>query len=508
MPFKELKELRKSGNLQDALQMANQELESDPDNIWTKRGAAWVYYDLLKLNASPEKYDEFLANLKNLNNLNLPEEEKMVFDNSAYQIGKIIFAIEDGENTNIERVNSIFEAIQKFHFTKPSENYSFLLKAFQTAYKNNIGYLRFADWWGFRNLLQKDYQPEEFNGRKLMSLAEKAYDTYAKQLLKTDTIDGQPVWVSEEHQEKIREFIPELSQLIENHPEYQYPPFYKAKLLLLLGNEENALSAFVPFAQQKKNDFWVWDLMAGIFPEEDERHFACYCKALSLKTREDFLVKLRRKFAAILIKKKLYAEARTEIEKIITTKTEKGWKISPVVAQWTESDWYRDTKALPNNHKLYNQYKNRAEEILFSNIPEEVIAIEFVNREKKILNFVKDKNKHGFFKYSGFIKNPEIGDKYKVRFKGEGKDGFYKILNSSNTPVSDDSDAIKSYTGTFKQIPSKPFGFIEDIFVDPVLVKESNMEDGEDVKGIAILSFNKKRNEWGWKALSIGESVQ
>jgi len=48
MSFKEIKELRQAGKLDEALQMANQALEAEPDNIWNKRAAAWVYYDYLK----------------------------------------------------------------------------------------------------------------------------------------------------------------------------------------------------------------------------------------------------------------------------------------------------------------------------------------------------------------------------------------------------------------------------------------------------------------------------
>lgn len=35
MSFKEIKELRKAGQLEEALQMANQALETEPDNIWS-----------------------------------------------------------------------------------------------------------------------------------------------------------------------------------------------------------------------------------------------------------------------------------------------------------------------------------------------------------------------------------------------------------------------------------------------------------------------------------------
>ena len=45
MSFKEIKDLRKAGKLDEALKMANQDLETDSDNIWNIRAAAWVYYD-------------------------------------------------------------------------------------------------------------------------------------------------------------------------------------------------------------------------------------------------------------------------------------------------------------------------------------------------------------------------------------------------------------------------------------------------------------------------------
>ena len=48
MSFKEIKELRQAGRLEEALQLAKQAIEGDPENIWNKRAAAWVYYEFLK----------------------------------------------------------------------------------------------------------------------------------------------------------------------------------------------------------------------------------------------------------------------------------------------------------------------------------------------------------------------------------------------------------------------------------------------------------------------------
>ena len=502
MSFKEIKELRQAGKLEEALQIANQALETEPENILNKLAAAWVYYDYLKKNAQSESFEAFKENLIKIKNLQLPEDEKMVFNQCAWQIGKIVFALQKTEHVDYGKINELFEIIKDFHFTKPSEAYSFIYKAFHKGYQNWSNYLTFADWWNFDNLRSEDYLKEEFNGKKMMSIAEQAYIAYSKKLLEGEPLDpfGKQRVIDKE---KIQSFLPKLDSLIDKHPDYQYPPYFKAKLLLASGSDENVLSAFIPFAKQKRNDFWVWELMAEIFPNDKEIQFACYCKALSLKTPEDFLVKLRQTFAEMLIEKRMYNEAKTEIQKVIATREKHEWKLPNQIVQWTEQKWYKSAIAKKDNQDLYSSHIKQAEEILFQDIPEEIIAVEFVNENKSMLNFVKDKRKFGFFNYSGNLAKPQIGDILKVRFNGDGQDGFYKILSAKKADSNVTSDAIKGFEGTIKVISPQNFGFIEDIFVEPKIIEESKLTDGQQVKGRAILSFNKKKNEWGWKAIEI-----
>lgn len=506
MSFKEIKELRQAGKLKEALQMANQALEADPNNIWNKRAAAWVYYDYLKKNVRPESFEAFKENLTKIKDLQLPEDEKMVFDACAWQIGSFVFALHKTEHVDYGNIDELFEILREFHFTKPSEAYSFIYKAFHKGYQNWPKYLTFADWWNLENLRSEDFLKEEFNGKKLMSIAEQAYIAYSKKLLEGEPLDpfGQQRVIDKE---KIQSFLPKLDALIEKHPDYQYPPYFKAKLLLASGNDENVLSAFLPFAKQKRNDFWVWELMAEIFPEEKDIQFACYCKALSLKTSEDFLVKLRQTFAEMLIEKKMYAEAKTEIQKVIEARENHEWKLPNQIMQWREQEWYKSASAKRDNQDLYSKHIKQAEEIMFQDIPEEIVAVEFVNENKSMLNFVKDKRKFGFFNYSGNLTKPRIGDLLKVRFNGDGQDGFYKILSAKKAEYNLKSEAVKDFEGTIKVISPQNFGFIEDIFIETKMIEERAITAGQLVKGRAILSFNKKKNEWGWKALEISRQI-
>lgn len=501
MPFKQVNELRKKEKLDEALEMANQDMESHPENIWNKRAASWVYYEYLKKYSYYESFDAFKATLLKLKELHLPEEEKMVFDNSAWQIGSLIFSLQRQNPVSYSKINNIFEIIKDFHFTRPSKSYSFLYKAFHKGYKEWSKYLEFADWWDFKNFQTEDYLKDEFKGKKIMSLVQQACIAYSKKLL-----EGEPA-ENKDHQyevnrNKIRQFLPYLDNIIDNHPEYQYPPYFKAKLLLAIGDQENILSAFLPFARQKRNDFWVWDIMAEIFKNEKEIQLSCFCKALSIKTQEDFLVKIRQKFAKLLIEKEMYVEAKFEIGKVIETRNKHGWAIPPAIKEWEKKEWYTSVND-NDNKELYENYKTRAEEILYQDIEEDIVAVEFVNSNKKILNFIINKDEHGFFKYPSELKNPKVGDILKVRFNKYSKDSISKIYTGRKISPDTKIDAIKKFEGWFQKIPNKNFGFVDDIFVNSEIINKYSLSDSQILKGKAILSYDKKKKNWGWKVFDI-----
>jgi len=89
-----------------------------------------------------------------------------------------------------------------------------------------------------------------------MAIAEQAYIAYAKKLLEEEATGPRGIH-RKINKEKIKSFLVSLDKLIAEHPEYQYPPYYKAKLLLAIGDGKDALSAFIPYAKQKPNVFLI-----------------------------------------------------------------------------------------------------------------------------------------------------------------------------------------------------------------------------------------------------------
>jgi hypothetical protein len=42
-----------------------------------------------------------------------------------------------------------------------------------------------------------------------------------------------------------------------------------------------------------------------------------------------------------------------------------------------------------------------------------------------------------------------------------------------------------------------------EIFVPPTLISEHRIDDGDEVEGEAVLSYDKKKDRWGWKAFAV-----
>lgn len=345
-----------------------------------------------------------------------------------------------------------------------------------------------------------DFQKEKMtNGKEVMAIAEQAYIAYVKHLLPKQTQFGEIVF----DKEKAMAFLPILSDIVDTYPQFQYPAYFNAKLLLALGDKDHMLSALLPFAKKKRNEFWVWEILAEAFSDDSGKVFACYCKALCCKSPEEMLVSLRQKVAGLLISMKLYNEAKTEIELLVEARNSHGFKIPNEVVNWLSQEWYKTAAPQKSNLGFYKQFTCTAESLLFSDTPEEMVIVEFVNADKKMLNFIASESKFGFSKYDRFFKDVKVGDTLKVRFQGGAKEGMYQLYTAIK--VNDDAfkkQFLKEVEGDVKIPAGKSFGFLGDVFVHPNVVKRMNLDDGNLIKGMAMKTYNKEKKQWGWKFCS------
>jgi hypothetical protein len=498
MPTNKIKELRKAGKLEEALYLAKSELESEPENLWAKRNLSWVYYEYLKKTCTLESFESFVSWINEIKKLELPNDEKFLFEQLCWLLGKMAFCLASEIHPNHFQAKSFFDLISTFNFPKPSIGYSFLFKGFHKLFKETDYYVQLVEWWGLENFLEEDYKEEKMpNGKAIMAFVEQVYINYAKQLLPKLTPEGLFF-----KKEKVELFLPELTKLIEDYPKFQYPAYFKAKLLLAIGDKNNMLEALLPFARAKRNDFWVWEVLAEAFSTDHELVFACYCKALTCHSPEEMVVKLRQKMARILLLRCNFNEAKTEVDLLVKTRLDKGFPIPFEVQIWQKQDWYNKAVGNDSNFIFYSKYVQKAESQLFNDIPEESVIVEFINKEKKILNFVASESKLGYFKYERYLSKVNIGDILKVRFKGGKNEGLFQIYTVREAEDESFKDHfLKDVSGTIRIPDNKPFGFLNDVFIHPNLVSKYKLQNGIEFNGLAIKSYNSEKKTWGWKLI-------
>lgn len=497
MPAKEIKQLRQAGKLEEAYAMAKAELEADLSNIWGKRNLSWVLYSQLDELAS--NLDAFIEKINEVKELNLPASEEMFFENISLVISKAARVITHEAILDINKIHRLFDSIKELPLKRNSKWFSVLFNAMHKGMKESNRYIEFADWWDFNNFRPEDFQKEIMpNGKEVMAIAEQAYIAYAKHLLPKQTQHGETIF----NKEKAEAFLPVLSQIVEDYPQFQFPAYFNAKLLLALGNKDNMLESLLPFAKKKRNDFWVWEFLAEAFLSDPEKVIACYCKALSCKSPDEMLVSLRQKMARLLIERKLYNEARTEIDLLVHSRTAHGFKIPAEVTNWQSMNWYRTAVPSKSNFGFYKVYIPIAEALLFNDVPEEYVIVEFVNTDKKILNFIASEKKFGFLKYDRLFTNVKVGDILRVRFQGGSNGGMHQLYTA--VKVNNDEfrkQFTREVSGNVKILPGKSFGFLEDVFIHPSLVTKYKLTDGMQFTGKAIKSYNKENKQWSWKLI-------
>ncbi|XWW47045.1 hypothetical protein JYG30_06245 [Fibrella sp. USSR17] len=491
---KDITELRKQGQLSEAYDLATELLAVEPDNVWTKRAMGWVRYERLKALAKSKASDDFIQEWTALSTLVATNSasETMLTNQAIWQAVSHMFAVSDTNQVN-NVLDIVFASIQQWSLERPSDLYSALLRAILKAGKTWASLGAFLTWWGLSNLRSEDYLPGLTNeGKKMMSLAEQAYIAYAKQVL--DSRD----------QTVIRALIADLEILHEQHPEYQYPPYYQAKLLVATGSKEQAMTALLPFARRKQGEFWLWDLLAELYEDEPEKAVACLCRAVNSQfAQEKFLVNARVNLARKLHDIGKHDQALTELTKAIKARQTEGWNIAANLIAEKEELLSTGAAALPDNKALYRQYRVLTDELLYVDIPEQIGVVTSLNTDKKVANFMVSQTVSAHFKYESSMSKIKPGDFVAVRLEQrQGNDGAYWVpLSLKPTEQLPSPEIVKSFSGVLSRHENKAFGFVNDIFIPPTLA--ANVTIGSTLSGLAVWSYDKQKNRNSWKAIQL-----
>lgn len=489
----EINRLRKEGKIEEAYLLGKEVLKTDFDNIWNRRAVAWALYS--KICDTALSFENKLVLLEELKQLQLDENENMLYDNIAWQIRLIVINIANNDKASLSKV---FNCIKPFTF-HPSNGYSALFKEFNERRENWQQYIEFCDWWNFNKFMPQDYSPYEYvdyKGAKksIMSVAEQSCCGYCNALL------------SQGNKEKIKEFLPRVEQLANSHPEYQYPPYYISKLYMAIGDKQSAFNAILPFVKKKPNDYWVWQCL-GDASDDDAVKFACYSRALTCSCRPAYLVKVKEHYAQMLVNCHYYNEAKTEIEQIIKIRTENKWNISAQLRQTATAEWYKTAKANKSNADFYATNAQDAEMLVYPDMCSFDVFVTEVIKSRQLVNYVDIDGKRGTFNFRSYNNiRFKVGEILTLKIRDNISDTFVKPIScSKSNDLQKWQPNMLNFSGTLKLIEGKNFGVVKcsdtNIFLPPQLAK--GKLNGQTIEGCAIKSFDAKQNRMGWTAFQI-----
>ena len=508
MSFPEVNKLRKAGQIEEAYNLAQKELNSDPDNIWKKRSMAWVLIMYLKQYTYSSENQKFLQTLSEFKDLKMPynEDEAMIFDNLKCWIAKFLSQLAKEDNPDTDNFEEFWEYIKEIPYPKPSEMHSSILRFFLKLKDKWNKIEDFLDWWDFNHFRKEDYEPLVMEERTIMPLIEQAYLALAKSILKGESKN--PLEYKKTiNQEKLDRVLKEMQALYQEHPEYEYFPYYIGLLLSAKGDHTKALGELLPFAREHTGRFWVWTLLGDIHKSDKDLQMACYCRGLLCKEREKSLVRLRQKLAEILVEKEWYPKAKYEINKLKETREQEGWKIPNKIKNWMNHEWYANAELLKNNLGFYKQHATKANGILAMDLDSMVGVVTNVKKDKKVLGFIVNKEISGGFNFSNIMNDrPQPGDKlemwYEPRTNKEGR-SFRKIFHAELTDKEPETELVKDLQGQVKILNNRNIGFLEGAFIPSVIVNKHQLKNEEQIQAKAVLSYNKVREEWGWRVVRI-----
>lgn len=415
MPFREVNNLRKNGQLDEALEMANADLESD-NSEWSYRALFWVLHDMCKQCLTDDKKDQATELVEKMKEIlpNMEEGQDSVatkqLDYLEQQLSPFTAIIKQADqdskdsHTVVKAFNNVKDIVcddeiglddfqqrtagwilyryakyelerkatynvrlalslyLKLNIEKPSTLHSAILRIavdLETEFKNDFKFTAFLEMWGFDNFSEEDW--EQFkteDGRKLPSLAEKAIGRYCKELV-DDHINVVP-----------DEFIQLIEKARNKFPRDGKLELNYARMLAARGNHDEAIAAYRKVTERLHQPY-IWQELADIIDDRELKQ-AILCKVITMQRDEQFLGDTRLKLAGQLIEDGNYAAAKRELDIYHKARQERGWGVKDPYYELA-GKIPTGTKPTANNQSLYNNMLERLMSFMYPDAPTAVM---------------------------------------------------------------------------------------------------------------------------------------
>lgn len=464
MSVRDIYALRRSGQLQEALEAAEAAFAQNADN-YTAGALFWCLNDLVKQQGVANSAEiiermrslyndycvdnEFMqrsldffshkallhyqdikdANEKAKAGNNILAEYRTIED--AFKAGQLdadlfqdfgwltYYALKQVPSSDSTRRKELLSNYLRLDLPKPSPLHSCILNEAIKVEKDTPLQFRVRDFiqmWGLENLREEDWEQYKTNeGIDLPSSVERLISVYAKEL-KTDGVAAP------------EEFSRLVDLALDKYPNNQNMPYYKATVLISQGRRNEALEYYKDLILRFPSKFYLWRQISRLVEDADTK-IGLLCKALTCGADDDFLGKVRLDLVPLLVQKGLMPNAKYELEKYRSTYQAKGWGLRPEF--WQIYNQLAGTEPADSNETVYAQFAAKADEFIYSALPT-VVAVKISDAQtedrhhpgRKITvwnlrcekSFIKLKKPHMF----GLNRRTPNGSVFDVRIR-EGK---------------------------------------------------------------------------------------
>ncbi len=460
---------RKAGELDEALKLSRQGMDENPHDPNLQTAYGWVLYEQVKGLADSGKNDQELKG------------------EAARRLSPIL-----REYVRLDCVE------------KPGMLHSLILAQVLKVQSGWTDLLPFAKWWGEGMFREEDRKPQTWNDKQYESLELKYFRAIGRKLADEGAALAGDIrsWAEQT-----------LKGGLEKYPEDIWLLYHTGQYLGQKGDGKAARKCLAPVLREKKGEGWAWAALGRTFTGDDpERALLCLFYALELDKGKKELMTLgiRRELVNILVRHKRYEEAAPQCRAICTILEKSGCTVNKAPEKdCVKTEWYRKFKDLDTG-RIARGLRSEAFKILQELDPktfvEKIGVLENHNLEKSLAFVAFGPREGTLLKYKQFpsIRRAAPGTMWLVRME-EG--GFAEEI----TPVGQKEipGFFESFAGALEIPPNRPFAFVRDrkgnrIFVPGEAYGTLGLVvEGQVCSGKAIKTWDKKKEELGWKALEI-----
>ena len=461
--YENITNLRKSGKLAEAWELARREAEAYPQDPYAKGALFWVCYDYLK-----EVQNGIKERAKHNNGDHSPNPSEL------------------------QRVNSFLDWIAWLNIPSGGIEYRSLIRQF----RKNLEYLPKLIFLSASQLndLFEDKDKEPYVTPKGESLS--LMLTFARKTAKA--------WLGDEHVrqqltiDQVCKIFAKTRREAKDKQNRIWLDYDEAKCLIFAKRFAQARDHILPVLRKKQGDSWAWHVLAMTFYEEDPAAaIVLLSKAICVSGEDSFALPMLKEIAPLLVKQEFVDEGSMCVKRATDCYISNGWKIKPDLEQLINEPWYNkgvDLSLLPT---FLQEQAAAAPNYLFGELTSQIAIVESIHASGKGFHAYLSKEKSVAVR-RGVLKSgkmPSPGDYVRLTMSAEDQ-----TVIAAEPCDPGDLDNVGRAHGILK-ITDKGFGFVDRIFVPSSLIRDEM--HGKSVSVLWVVSFDKKKKKYGRKALKI-----